>query len=122
MQYMLLIYDDEEFWANLSDEERAALYAEYHALTAEMQANGRFLETHELEPTATARTVRVRDGERVVTDGPFAETKEQFGGYILIEADSAEEALEWAVKIPSARIGSVEVRPVVPAAIGVAGG
>ena len=113
MQYMLLIYDDEQLWASMPEEERNALYGEYFAVTKELREAGAYVSGNELQPTSTATTVRVRDDEQVVTDGPFAETKEQFGGYYLIEADSVDEALEWAAKIPSARLGCIEVRPVV---------
>ena len=114
MQYMLLIYDEEQVWASMSEEERNRLYGEYFAFTNELREKGAYVAGDQLQPTSTATTVRVRDDEQVVTDGPFAETKEQLGGYYLIEADSVDEALEWAAKIPSARLGSIEVRPVVP--------
>ena len=118
MQYMLLIYDDEAQWESLSEEERGAIVQEYFALTSDLRERGAFVAGAPLQPTSTATTVRVRDAETVTTDGPFAETKEQLGGYYLIEADSIDEALEWAAKIPSARVGSIEVRPVmqIPAA------
>jgi hypothetical protein len=112
-QYMLLIHDPEGVWESFSDEERDAAYEEYFAFSRELQDQGRYVSAHELQPTATAATVRVRDGEMVVTDGPYAETKEALGGYYLIEADSLDEAATWAAKIPSARHGAVEVRPVV---------
>jgi hypothetical protein len=111
MQYLLLIHDDEKAWWSLSDVDKAAMYEEYAALTAALQASGAYVGGNQLQPTSSAVTVRVRNGEQVVTDGPFAETKEQLGGYYLIEADSLDEALEWAAKIPSARVGSIEVRP-----------
>jgi hypothetical protein len=113
MQYMLLIYDSEEKWQDMPEDERNAYYGEYFALTNELREKGAFIAGDQLQPTATAAVVRVENGERVVTDGPFAETKEQLGGYYLVEADSAEEAIAWAAKIPSARFGAIEVRPVV---------
>jgi hypothetical protein len=116
VEYMLLIYTDEEAWTRLSDEERAPIIQEYFALTNELREKGRYVAGSPLQPTASANTVRIRDGERVVTDGPFAETKEQLGGYFLVDAESVEEALEWAAKIPAARYGSIEVRPVLPVA------
>jgi hypothetical protein len=112
MQYLLLIYDEEKNWETMSEAERNGLFGEYGAYTQELQASGKLVGGNPLQPTATATTVRVRDGEQVVTDGPFAETKEQLGGYYLIEAESVDGALEWAAKIPGARWGSIEVRPI----------
>jgi hypothetical protein len=114
MQYLLLIYDEEKNWETMPDEERNGLFGEYGTYTQALQASGKMLGGNALQPTATATTVRVRDGEHVVTDGPFAETKEQLGGYYLIDADSVDGALEWAAKIPGARWGSIEVRPIMP--------
>ena len=113
MQYMLLIYGSEESWAALSDDERNTMYEEYFALSRDLRGQGKLISSHELQPTETATTVVVRDGDTLVTDGPFAETKEVLGGYYLIAADSLDEAIEWAARIPSARTGKVEVRPVV---------
>ncbi len=113
MQYMLLIYDSEEKWARMSDGERQALYAAYGAYTNELRDKGVLVAGDQLQPVASASVVRVKQDEQVVTDGPFAETKEQLGGYYLIEVDSADEAIAWAAKIPSARTGSIEVRPIV---------
>ncbi len=112
MKYMLLIYHEEKGWDGYSEQERQDIYREYRELIGELQPKGKFLEGDELQPTATARTVRVRDGKPVVTDGPFAETREQVGGYFLIEAESQEEAISIAARIPSARTGTIEVRPV----------
>jgi hypothetical protein len=114
VEYMLLIYSDEEAWERMSEEERAPIIQEYFALTDELREKGRYVAGAPLQATTTANTVRIRDDERVVTDGPFAETKEQLGGYFLVEADSMKEALDWAAKIPAARYGSIEVRPVLP--------
>jgi hypothetical protein len=114
MQYMLLIYDDEQEWANLPEQQRNEIIREYFALTAEMRDAGVYVAGDPLQPTADASTVRVRGDEHLVTDGPFAETKEQLGGYFLVEADSIDEARGWAAKIPAARYGSIEVRPVMP--------
>jgi hypothetical protein len=113
MQYMLLIYDDEQAWATMPEAERNDLYGEYGALTNALRERGALVAGDQLQPTAAATTVRIRTGDQLVTDGPFAETKEQLGGYYLIEAESLDEALEWAAKIPSARYGSIEVRPLV---------
>jgi hypothetical protein len=112
MQYLLLIYDEEGAYDALSDTERRALYAEYGALNEALRAESRLLSANQLQPTSTARTVRIKSGDTLVTDGPFAETKEVLGGYYLIEADSLEDAVDWAARIPSARFGPVEVRPV----------
>ncbi len=114
MQYMLLIYDSESAWAGMSEEERGRLYGEYIAYTNALRESGALVTADQLQPTATATTVQVRDGERLTTDGPFAETKEQLGGYYLIDVESLDEALDWASKIPSAKLGKIEVRPVVP--------
>jgi hypothetical protein len=114
VQYMLLIYDDEKLWAGLSEEEGGRIFQEYGAYSEELRASGAFVEGAPLQPTSTATTVSVRDGDRVVTDGPFAETKEQLGGYYLVDVESLDDAIEWAGKIPSARLGRIEVRPVQP--------
>ena len=111
MKYMLLIYFDEQ--AALSETEREECYAESTALAHQIQANGQYLGAHPLHPTSMATSVRVRDGKRSVTDGPFAETREQLGGYFLIEANNLDEAIGIAVRIPMARKGTVEVRPVI---------
>jgi hypothetical protein len=111
MEYMLLIYNDENAWATLPDPERNSIIREYFDLTDEMRDHGVYITGAPLQPTTAGSTVRIRDDEQLVTDGPFAETKEQLGGYFLIEADSDEEARAWAAKIPAARYGSIEVRP-----------
>jgi hypothetical protein len=109
MKYMLLIYGDEGVW---TDAERAACYAESAELARELHASGRYLAANPLHPVATAASVRVRDGKRLVTDGPFAETREQLGGYFLIEAADFDEAAAIAGRIPGGRKGTVEIRPV----------
>jgi hypothetical protein len=113
MQYMLLIYDDEAVWRSMPDAERDAVMGEYFAYTESLKAAGKYVAGDALQPTETAKSVRVRDGDVKTTDGPFAETKEVLGGYYLVDVDSEDEALEWAAKIPSARFGTIEVRPVV---------
>lgn len=112
MQYLLLIYEDEAIERARSDADRQQLFADYARFTEELKASGKMLGGDALEPTSTATTVRSRDGETVLTDGPFAETKEQLGGFYAIEADDLDEACAWAAKIPAARTGSVEVRPI----------
>jgi hypothetical protein len=109
MRYMLLIYGDEQAW---SDEERERCYGESAAFARELDAGGRYLAAAPLHPVATATSVRVRDRKRLVTDGPFAETREQLGGYFLIEAGNLDEAIEIAAQLPGARLGTVEIRPV----------
>jgi hypothetical protein len=113
MQYMCLIYDDENTWDNLPEDERNAVFAEYGSFTESIKGSGNYVAGDALQPTSTATTVRIRDGKTTVTDGPFAETKEQLGGYYLVEAKDVDEALKIAERIPSARYGSIEVRPVV---------
>jgi hypothetical protein len=109
MQYMLLIYSAESEEAN---QEQAAMMAEYGAFTQGIVQSGAFKAADRLKPVGTATTVRVRDGKTLTTDGPFAETREQLGGYYLIEAKDLDEATAIAAKIPSARHGSIEVRPI----------
>jgi hypothetical protein len=113
MQYILLIYSDEAAWDSLSEGERGARHAEYGKLTGDLRTQGKLVGGDELQPIATATTVQVRKGETLVSDGPFAETKEALGGYYLIDAESLDEAIEWAARIPSAREGKIEIRPIV---------
>ena len=113
MKYMLLIYDNEQAWAKLNEAEQRQVYAEYMQFTEEIKGSRNYLAGSQLHPIATASSVRVRDGKEIVTDGPFAETHEQLGGYYLIEAKNLDEATKIAGRIPSARYGTVEVRPVV---------
>jgi hypothetical protein len=110
MKYMLLIYAGE---GAISDEERQHCYEESTALTHELNSRGQFVAASPLQPVATATSVRLREGKRMVTDGPFAETREQLGGYFLVEAKDLNEAITIAARIPAARWGTVEVRPVV---------
>ena len=111
MQYMLLIYDEEHVWKAMSDHERQAMMAAYVSFSKQAAAAGVLRGGSELAPVATAKTVRMRNGHVKATDGPFAETKEHLGGYYLIDVPSLDAALEWAAKVPSAAIGSIEVRP-----------
>jgi hypothetical protein len=110
MKYMLLIYLDEQA---LNETERQECYAESTELAHEIHASGQYLAANPLQPTSMATSVRVRNGKRLVTDGPFAETREQLGGYFLIEANNLDEAIGIAARIPMARKGTVEVRPVI---------
>jgi len=113
MKYLLLIYDSEQSWDSLTESERQQIYGEYGKLREQLQAKGQFLGGSQLQPVTTATSIRVRDGKTLVTDGPFAETHEQLGGYCLIEAKDLDEANSVAARIPSARMGTVEVRPLV---------
>jgi hypothetical protein len=110
MKYMLLIYTAENA---ISDEERQHCYQESTELTHELNARGQFVSANPLQPVATATTVRIREGKRLVTDGPFAETREHLGGYFLVDANDLNEAISIASRIPAARFGTVEVRPIV---------
>ena len=112
MQYMLLIYGEENGWESLGEEEQGEIYQAYLKFTKDLEDSGAMVAGDALQPTQTATTVRVKNDETLTTDGPFAETKEQLGGYYLINADSLDEAIEWAARIPASRHGSVEVRPV----------
>jgi hypothetical protein len=111
MRYVLTIYGDES--ADFTPEQGAQMMAAYNAFTEEVKAAGAFVGGEGLQPTATATTVRVRDGEPLLTDGPFAETREQLGGYYLLDCADLDEANHWAAKIPGAASGCVEVRPVI---------
>jgi hypothetical protein len=113
MKYVATIYSDERIPENRSEEEYQAVNQAYIDLIGEMQQKGVMLGGEALQPTATATTVRVRGRERQVTDGPFAETKEQLGGFFLLECKDLDEAIDWAAKIPGAAEGCVEVRPVI---------
>ncbi len=113
MQYLLLIYDEEKAWAKMTDAERGKIFGEYRQFSEEIRKGGQYQGGNQLQPTSMATTVRVRNGKRLTTDGPFAETKEQLGGYYLIEANNLDEAISIAGRVPSARIGSIEVRPIV---------
>ncbi len=112
MQYMALIYADEDAWSGFSEEQRAAAYEQYRAFGREAEQAGVLAGGNELGPTRDATTVRVRDEETLVTDGPYAEVKEALGGFYLLECESLDEALDWAARIPGAHHGAVEVRPV----------
>jgi hypothetical protein len=109
MKYMLLVYLDEQA---MTDEEREHCYVESAQLTQALNSSGQYLDASPLHPVATATSVRVREGKRLVTDGPFAETREQLGGYYLIDARDLDDAIRIAEKIPPARFGTVEIRPV----------
>lgn len=113
MKYILLIYDNEQDWINMGEEQQSQMYGEYMKFSAEIRESGNYIAGSQLHPIASATSVRIRDGKQLVVDGPFAETKEQLGGYYLIEAKDLDEATAIAARVPSARIGTVEVRPLV---------
>jgi hypothetical protein len=113
MKYLCLIYENEKGWEQMPKEQADAVMGEYFAFTDGIRRSGQYVAGDALHPTHTATTVRVRDGKTLTTDGPFAETKEQLGGYYLIDAKNLDEAIQVASKIPSARWGSIEIRPVV---------
>ena len=112
MRYLLTIYDDETTWNDVTPEQSAQVMEAYGAFGEAAKEAGVLLGGKGLQPTSTATTVRVRDGEALTTDGPFAETREQLGGYYLLDCKDLDDAISWAAKIPGAQNGSVEVRPV----------
>ena len=112
MKYLCLIYENERSWESISKEQADAMMGEYFQFTEDIRKSGHYVGGEALQPTETATTVRVRNGKVSTTDGPFAETKEQLGGYYLIDAKDLNDAIQVASRIPSARLGCVEVRPV----------
>jgi hypothetical protein len=112
MQYLLLIYEREADWNAMNEKEKGTIFQEYMAFTQGIMKSGHHRAGDALQPVSTATTVRVRNGKTVTTDGPFAETREQLGGYYLVEAKDLDEAISIAARIPAARHGSVEVRPI----------
>jgi hypothetical protein len=113
MKYILLIHHDEKAWEQKSDTEREPLLAEFRQLRQQLLSSGQFVDGAPLHATSSATSVRVRDGKRLLTDGPFAETREQLGGYFLVDVKDRNEALEIAARIPAARWGTIEVRQLV---------
>ncbi len=113
MKYMLLIHHDEQLWNAHTEAERQDIYREYRELIQELQTRGQYLVGDQLQAADTAKVIRVRDGQQLLTDGPFAETREQIGGFFLIEAKNLDDAKNIAARIPSARTGSIEIRSVV---------
>ena len=112
MRYLCLIYEDERLWEQATPAEQEKVFSEYVAFGGDIKSNGHHLAGEPLQPTSTATTVRVRNGKISTTDGPFAETKEQLGGFYVVEAKDLDEAIEIAARIPDVRRGSIEVRPV----------
>ena len=109
MKYMLLVYLNEQA---MSDEERSHCYVESAQLTQDLHTNGQYVSASPLHPVATATSVRMREGKRLVTDGPFAETREQLGGYYVVEANDLDEAISIAERVPPVKYGTIEIRPV----------
>lgn len=114
MKYLCLIYDDETRWDRMSKEEATAAYGKYYTFTEGIRTSGHYVNGNRLKPTSTATTVRLRSGSVSTTDGPFAETKEQLGGYYLVEANDIADAVAIASRIPVGDNGAVEVRPILP--------
>ena len=113
MKYLCLIYENEKNWETMPQSDAEAIMNEYFAFTEDIRKGGKYVAGEALQPTPTATTVRVRNGKISTTDGPFVETKEQLGGFYLIDAKDLNDAIQVAARIPSARLGSIEVRPVV---------
>ena len=114
MKYLLLIYESEAAFTRLSEAEQGKIFQEYMDYTRGIKKSGNYVSGEALEPIATATTVRVKNGKTVSTDGPFAETREQLGGFYMVEAKDLDEAVALAVGIPASRTGSIEVRPIMP--------
>src|SRR6476646_1481716 len=112
MNYLCLIYSDENRWNTMAKTDHEKMIGEYFEYTESIRKSGHYVGGNPLQPTSTATTIRVRDGKMSTSDGPFAETKEQLGGYYLIEATDLNEAIQIAARIPSAKRGSIEVRPI----------
>jgi hypothetical protein len=113
MQYLLLIYHEEAQWDAVSEPDKQKIYQGFGELRSDLQQTGKYVGGNQLQPIATATTVRIRNGKTAITDGPFAETKEQLGGYIMVEAGNLDDAISIAARIPLAATGSIEVRPIV---------
>lgn len=114
MKYLLLIYENEASWAGMSEADQGKMFQEYLDFSGRARKNGNYVAGAALQPVSTATTVRVKNGKTLSTDGPFAETKEQLGGFYLMEAKDLDEAIALAAGIPAARTGSIEVRPILP--------
>ena len=114
MKYLLLIYRAEHELTGMSEADRNSMFAEYRAYTEKIQKNGHWVAGNALQPVSTATTVRVKNGKTLTTDGPFAETREQLGGFYMVEAKDLDQAIGLAAEIPGARVGSIEVRPILP--------
>lgn len=114
MRYLLLIYENEQALAGASEEEQGKIFQEYMSYTDQIRKSGNYVAGEALQPVSTATTVRVKGGKTLSTDGPFAETREQLGGFYMVEAKDLDEAIALGARIPAARTGSIEVRPIMP--------
>lgn len=114
MKYLLLIYENEASLAGLSEAEQGKIFEEYMVYTKDIRKTGHYVAGEALQPISTATTVRVKNGKTLTTDGPFAETREQLGGFYMVEAKDLDEAIRLAARIPASRTGSIEVRPIMP--------
>ena len=114
MKYLLLIYENEAQWAGVSQAEQGKIFEEYMVYTNAIKKEGHYIGGNALQPVSTATTVKVKNGKTLTTDGPFAETREQLGGFYLVEAKDLDEAIKLAAGIPASRTGSIEVRPIMP--------
>jgi len=114
MKYLLLIYDNEADWAVIPEAEKGKIFQEYMDYSRRIRKNGNYVAGEALQPVSTATTVRVKNGKTLATDGPFAETREQLGGFYMVEAKDLDEAIKLASGIPASRTGSIEVRPIMP--------
>jgi hypothetical protein len=114
MKYLLLIYESEASFAGMSGDEQARIFEEYMVYTKNIKKSGNYIGGEALQAISTATTVRVKNGKTITTDGPFAETREQLGGFYLVEAKDLDEAIKLAAGIPASRTGSIEVRPIMP--------
>ena len=114
MKYLLLIYENEAEFANASEAEQGRIFGEYMAYTSDIRKAGKYVSGEALQPVSSATTVKIRDGKALTTDGPFAETREQLGGFYMVEAKDLDEAIELAKGIPAVRTGTIEVRPIMP--------
>ena len=114
MKYLLLIYENEGAWASMAEAEQGKVYQEYMSYSQSIRGSGHYLAGQALQPVSTATTVRVKNGKTLTTDGPFAETREQLGGFYMVEAKDLDEAIGLAARIPGARTGCIEVRPIMP--------
>jgi hypothetical protein len=114
MKYLLLIYENEAGWEKVTEAEQGQIFQEYMDYTSAIRKSGHHVAGEALQPTSSATTVRVKNGKTLTTDGPFAETREQLGGFYMVEAKDLDEAIGLAARIPAARTGSIEVRPIMP--------